>query len=167
MKFIRVTKDNHNHDRGIIAIDAICSVFENKDSHNVTIMTMDGFWYDVKDDYEKIDDLIMSTDSGESRLRRDFYRSRKMLPPKTAEEKTPCNHNAISIYDKPSSDLPNEDIDVFKKPKVLTYSSRPRPRFLKRHKNLSSKNMSSGEDKGHYDSSLASPIEKAESLEGL
>ena len=58
-KFIRVTKDNRNKDRGFIAVDAICAVFENQDAHNTEIMTMDGFWYEVVDGIEKVyEDVI-------------------------------------------------------------------------------------------------------------
>lgn len=53
-KFIRVTKDNQKKDRGFIAVDAICAVFENQEAHNTEIMTMDGFWYEVVDGIEKV-----------------------------------------------------------------------------------------------------------------
>lgn len=53
-RFIRVTKDNHMKDRGFIAVDAICAVFENKNNHNTEIMTMDGFWYEVVDGIDKV-----------------------------------------------------------------------------------------------------------------
>ena len=52
--FIRVTKDNRMKDRGFIAVDAICAVFENQNNHNTEIMTMDGFWYEVVDGVEKV-----------------------------------------------------------------------------------------------------------------
>lgn len=53
-RFIRVTKDNRMKDRGFIAVDAICAVFENQNNHNTEIMTMDGFWYEVVDGVEKV-----------------------------------------------------------------------------------------------------------------
>ena len=62
-RFIKVRKDNQARDRGFIAVDAICSVFENKENHNVSIMTMDGFWYDVDDDVDELYDL--EADPGE------------------------------------------------------------------------------------------------------
>ena len=53
-RFIRVTKDNRNKDRGFIVVDAICAVFERQDAHNTEIMTIDGFWYEVVDGIEKV-----------------------------------------------------------------------------------------------------------------
>ena len=57
-RFVKVTKSNKDRDRGFIAVDAICSVFENRAAKTVSIMTMDGFWYDVEDDIEKLYGLV-------------------------------------------------------------------------------------------------------------
>ena len=57
-KFLRVTKDNKARDRGLIAIDAICAIFEDAENKHVSIMTMDGFWYEVLDSLDKIYEAI-------------------------------------------------------------------------------------------------------------
>ena len=54
MGFIKVTKANKTKDRGIIAVDAICAAFEDKDAGTTSIMTMDGFWYEVENDIEQV-----------------------------------------------------------------------------------------------------------------
>ena len=98
MKVVQVTKDNANRDRGFIAVDAICSAFENRENGNVQIMTMDGYWYDVLDDIEKIRNAVVNADvdgalkedtekqnsekdnENKSRIR-DFYKKYKMPSP--------------------------------------------------------------------------------------
>lgn len=59
MKIVQVTKANSNRDRGFIAVDAICSAFENRESGKTDIMTMDGYWYEVLDDIEKLRDAVV------------------------------------------------------------------------------------------------------------
>lgn len=99
-RFIKVTKDNQHRDRGFIAVDAICSVFENHESHNVSIMTMDGFWYDVIDDIEKIYSLVgksQPTESEENRIpqKKDYFRCKKMLPASVEGDKPKQNHEDL------------------------------------------------------------------------
>ena len=102
LKVVQVTKDNSSRDRGFIAVDAICSAFENRENGNVQIMTMDGYWYDVLDDIEKIRNAVVnqdvdvavkeSTDNQETELDtepksriRDFYKKYKMPSPAISE----------------------------------------------------------------------------------
>lgn len=63
-KFLRVTKDNKARDRGLIAIDAICAIFEDAEKKHVSIMTMDGFWYEVLDSLDKIYEAIDAAEGG-------------------------------------------------------------------------------------------------------
>ena len=104
LKVVQVTKDNSNRDRGFIAVDAICSAFENRENGNVQIMTMDGYWYDVLDDIEKIRNAVVNSDEEvavkqddtetknpesdaepKSRIR-DFYKKYKMPSPAISEQ---------------------------------------------------------------------------------
>lgn len=139
-KFIRVRKDNKTRDRGFIAVDAICSVFENKETHNVSIMTMDGFWYDVVDDIEELYTIVtdnsLTNSSGRKSnnpARKDFYKHRKMLPPVTGEEKPPQKHGPSKIGVEIQ-----DGCDIFKFSKGKRDSNR-------------SKNLSAGADEGHRD----------------
>ena len=59
-RFIRLRKKNRNHDRGIIAVDAICAAFENQEEHKTEIATLDGFWYDVEDSIEEIYNKLLA-----------------------------------------------------------------------------------------------------------
>ena len=56
--FIHLTKDNRSGDRMLVAVDAICAVEEQQETRNVSIKTMDGFWYDVVDRIEDIEAKI-------------------------------------------------------------------------------------------------------------
>ena len=111
-RFIRVTKDNRNKDRGLIAVDAICAVFENQDSHNTEIMTMDGFWYEVVDDVEKVyDDLIgidnskdtekfVSNHNGMEDKTKDkiqYAKHRRFTPPAVSEDQSPKRHEEARV----------------------------------------------------------------------
>lgn len=85
-KFIRVTKDNETKDRGFIAVDAICSVFENNGGKNVSIMTMDGFWYDVVDGIEKLWNAVSGKNPcvADKRVQPEtkagYFKRKRMLP---------------------------------------------------------------------------------------
>ena len=53
---IRLTKTDGG--RAIIPIDAISSIEEERHSKSVKVCTMDGFWYEVKNDIVDIDNRI-------------------------------------------------------------------------------------------------------------
>lgn len=106
-RFIRVTKANHNKDRGFIAADAICAVFENQESHNTDIMTMDGFWYEVVDGVEKVyadvtggdkekaskaEKLITQEDKDNVSDKFHFSKHRRFMSPSAAEDVAQMNH---------------------------------------------------------------------------
>lgn len=106
-RFIRVTKDNRNKDRGFIAVDAICAVFENQDSHNTEIMTMDGFWYEVVDGVEKVyadviggdkpkegekEEKLTSEVEGGKPDKFHFAKNRRFVAPAVSEDATPKSH---------------------------------------------------------------------------
>ena len=99
-RFIRVTKDNRDKDRGFIAVDAICAVFENQDSHNTEIMTMDGFWYEVVDNVEKV---YADVTSGEKKKDVDsstdkfhFAKKMRLVAPTVSEESPQKRHDKLS-----------------------------------------------------------------------
>lgn len=115
-RFIRVTKDNETHDRGFIAIDAICSVFENSKENNVSIMTMDGFWYDVVDGIEGLWKKVGGSETRDEEAKEvtksGYFKWKKMMPP--GLEKMPRKHSrgemAVESQKRPhptkTSDLP-------------------------------------------------------------
>ena len=146
--FIRVTKDNPKRDRGLIAIDAICSIVENREHNNVSIMTMDGFWYDVIDDLDSICQKILGI-SGEndrswSTKKSEYFRKKKMMPSSTKVERQKKNHNiALSEFSEHCDG--EEELDVFQ------------PKFSEKRMNKQkstrevSRYLPSGEGEGHYD----------------
>ena len=145
-RFIKVKKANRSHDRGFIAVDAICSVFEDKERNVVSIMTMDGFWYDVEDDVEELFALItgQNVQSSESHAsgKKEYYRRRKMLPPVVANEKAQVNHDMVCSDRRGNSEI--EDLDIF----------RPKSRTEKKRNFAVSKpkkNLSAGADEGQYE----------------
>lgn len=145
-KFIKVKKANRSHDRGFIAVDAICSVFEDKERHVVSIMTMDGFWYEVEDDVEALFAIITGQDvqSSESQSsgKKEYYRRKKMLPPVVANEKAQVNHDIVCRDRSGNSEI--EEVDIF----------RPRERKGKRRNfdiSRTEKNLSAGADEGQYE----------------
>ena len=107
-RFIRVTKDNHMKDRGFIAVDAICAVFENQNNHNTEIMTMDGFWYEVVDGIDKVyadvtgDGGKPRTVAGAERIPKatmdaptdklSFAKKRRFSYPAVSEDSAPKSH---------------------------------------------------------------------------
>lgn len=125
-RFVRVTKSNKAKDRGFIAIDAICSVFENQETHSTSIMTMDGFWYDVVDDVEKLYAVIAGSqvpiEKKNCTAKKDYYRRKKMLPPNAANSEV-----RQAMVDGKNRDLPTgvgegqhtmEVSDVFTPPRA-------------------------------------------------
>ena len=151
-ELIRITKDNPNRDRGLIAVDAICSVVENQEAKNVSIMTMDGFWYDVVDPIEKFEEILVDTgkDKFESqdKKKKDYFRQKRMMTPATANERAPQNHEEFvtTIKGERDSNLP-EQRDRFSSPsKRQKYGKRTSQR-----NDDVAKNLPSSEGKGHYD----------------
>lgn len=153
-RFIKVRKSNKSHDRGFIAVDAICSVFENKENHNVSIMTMDGFWYDVEDDVDTLYSLITSDNYNKEYKQRDitvgskkdYYRKKKMLPAFIANEKTAVNQDEICKTGCDNGDMDEnkmETMDVFKK--TFRVGGGNRLQGYRRKE----KNLSAGADEGH------------------
>ena len=89
--FIRVTKDNPKRDRGFIAVDAICSVFENQEEQNTQIMTMDGMWYDVVDGIEHLYSVCENYNAEvvEKNTKSGFIRKRRMQVASLSEKSSP------------------------------------------------------------------------------
>ena len=114
-------------------MDAICSAFENREQGNVQIMTMDGYWYDVLDDIEKIRNAVVNADvevavkeetenqepEVEAELKsriRDFHKKYKMPSPAISEEggklpmdridrlPEPCGEVAYKVEKQPYKD---------------------------------------------------------------
>lgn len=167
-RFIRVTKDNAKQDRGIIAIDAICSVFENQEAKTVSIMTMDGFWYDVVDSLDSLYAKIFGTDEvQQSNPKKDYFRRKKMMTPSTANERIlPHNEYAktsLSASKEASKDNQEEEFDVFR-------STFKKPNGGKTRVVLNgTKNLPSSEGEGHCspNSDAGSPQNKRLPVEGL
>lgn len=165
-RFLRVTKDNPQRDRGLIAIDAICSIVENRGSKNVSIMTMDGFWYDVVDDLDSICKKIFGDGNTKEMPKEGFkkeqFRKRKMMTPSVAEEKVPQNHEEFvkTITPRQEDEQPN---DIFIA--ALKKHGRAKKGSLSSH---ISSYLPSGEGKGHYDLNPPPPSGDAlRALEGL
>ena len=149
MHFIRVTKDNIKRDRGLIAVDAICSIFENQQSHNVSIMTIDGFWYDVIDDLDSLHAKISENVSTKERSRQETpkgcFRNKKMMIPSPSNERHQQSHEDFKALKEqtPKRNLLEKSVDIFK-------SFPQRKKHLKKH-NTTKTNLPSGESKGCYD----------------
>ena len=122
-RFIRVTKDNRNKDRGFIAVDAICAVFENQDSHNTEIMTMDGFWYEVVDGVEKVYADVIGVDKpkegeekenpppeveGEKPDKFQFAKHRRFVAPTISEDATPKSHEETRCFKRQNFAYPKK-----------------------------------------------------------
>lgn len=143
-RFLRVTKDNAKSDRGLIAIDAICSIFENQESKNVSIMTMDGFWYDVVDSLDSLYEKMVGDGHTKDDSRKDYFRWKKMMTPSTANERAQQNHEGFveTIQSERKDDGENDVFrPVLRKPKK---TKRNQPDYI-------SRNLPSGEGEGHYD----------------
>lgn len=126
LKFIRVTKDNASHDRGFIAVDAICSAFENKETKNVSIMTMDGFWYDVVDDIEKLWTLVSgrSLNNGRSdapKSKQDYLRRKRMLA-------SPCVEKLPKRED--ASPTLKDGVEIIGRPPTSKYAKEKKMQFI-------------------------------------
>ena len=154
-RFIKVIKDNRSQDRGFIAIDAICSVFENKEEQNVSIMTMDGFWYDVSDNVEELFAALEGAETPKkeqtsSNGKVEYYRRKKMLAPDAAHQKAPQKHE----FEKPftESRVNNEAEDIFKGHYKKTFGKKPKA-ITANNGNLNdiSKDLPTGVGEGHYD----------------
>ena len=153
-KFIKVRKANKSRDRGFIAVDSICSVFEDKERHIVSIMTMDGFWYDVDDDVDALYALITGDDrkngyeskESSSSPKKDYYRRKKMMLPLVAEEKAAVNHEDISknMGDEHLAHKVDEE-DIFRP--VMRKGKSVKPYSPKSRINS---DLSAGADEGHY-----------------
>ena len=122
-RFIRVTKDNRNKDRGFIAVDAICAVFENQDSHNTEIMTMDGFWYEVVDVMEKVYEDVTGVnksnniEDGKSFKKEDvientgkfqFAKNRRFVTPAVSEDSNPKSHEVTRAFKRRNYSYPKK-----------------------------------------------------------
>ena len=152
-RFIRVTKDNHMKDRGFIAVDAICAVFENQNNHNTEIMTMDGFWYEVVDGIDKVyadvtgDGGKPRTVAGAERIPKatmegptdkfSFAKKRRVSSPAVSEDSEPKSHEDTRVYKRSGYAYPKNGYGV------------------NRHRiGMSSRqiNFPSGEGEGHHGS---------------
>ena len=148
-RFIKVRKDNQARDRGFIAVDAICSVFENKENHNVSIMTMDGFWYDVDDDVDELYDLVTGKEKKEGQeprqpqpqyLKKDYFRRKKMMPAMSENDGPKRRHEDFSRADMEMDD----SLDVFRPAKRKSIGRKPNgSRDLE-------KDLPAGAGEGHF-----------------
>ena len=92
-KFIRVTKDNRNKDRGFIAVDAICAAFENQENRNTEIMTIDGFWYEVVDGIEKVySDVIGDAAKPVKEENKSVKGMKRIMSPAVSDDNMQKNH---------------------------------------------------------------------------
>lgn len=169
-RFIRVHKDNKTKDRGFIAVDAICSVFENKENHNVSIMTMDGFWYDVDEDVDKLYDLITGKEKEQGQVpilpqpqysKKDYFRHKKMMPAMSENDRPNRNHEDL-LKDKGNREIRqqrDEDLDVFR---PVIHKSNCRKSYASKH---IKHDLPTGVGGGHYD--LNPRVETPPQGEGL
>lgn len=167
-RFIKVFKDNKTRDRGFIAVDAICSVFENKENHNISIMTMDGFWYDVDDDIDELFDLVTGKDKKNEQSsnepvnqKKEYFRRKKMMSPPVAIEKAQVNHEDFrkGINDCPHSNN-GDDLDIFRPVMRVVNGKKPDV-----SRNRIKRNLPAGAGEGQYD--LNPKVETPQLGEGL
>ena len=137
--FVRVTKDNQKRDRGFIAVDAICSVFENQEDHNTQIMTMDGMWYDVVDDIEKLYSACENSNTVcEEKKKGEFIRKRRMQS-SALSEKSCTVQKPTQIQES-----------GFKRVRSCGQAKRFRKTIDRRSDNTISSDFSPGGEEGHY-----------------
>ena len=158
-RFIQVRKDNKTKDRGFIAVDAICSVFENKENHNVSIMTMDGFWYDVADDIEQLYELVMGDsdkkkEEPQPNAKKEYLRRKRMMPANSDNDGPKMNHEEVHR---------SSDIDIFKRSMHIVKGKQPDVSKIKK------RNLPAGAGEGRHDLNpvVDTPLEKRIPGEGL
>lgn len=126
MKFIKVTKNDKKRNRGIIAVDAICSAFEDQEKKCTTIMTMDGFWYEVVDDIEKVLDNVVDVEVNDSVVpqgAKEFCKKHRMQSPALSEKggTPPMERQEMEELEdkewKPGEEEKRTEIPTFSKPK--------------------------------------------------
>ena len=135
-KFIRVTKDNRSHDRGIISVDCICAAFENQEANHTEIMTIDGFWYEVVDGIEKVLDSIQGNECNRSVSTQ--VRRIKSASPAVTEKSERVNHEEARTERKKEFAYPKQGYGR------VRYEKNIMPRD-------SSKDLPSRDGKGQYD----------------
>ena len=147
MNFVKVTKANKNRDRGFIAVDAICAAFEDRENNVSQIMTMDGYWYDVIDDIEKLygkiehynEATITIDEEQDSQPKKvDFFRKKRMVTPALSEKggMSPIGNSD----EEEQQDLPSK--------KFQRRYGRGRIKTVKGK--YTSRNLPSSDGKGHY-----------------
>lgn len=144
MRFVKVKKANKNRDRGFIAVDAICSVFEDVEKHTTEIMTMDGMWYEVVDGVEHLFEDCEGISSNESKSdKMEFVKNRRMQSSALSEKSGQIQKEEEKIDD-------NSESKPFQRKRVYQH----RKRFVKFvNKSASSeisKNFPSGDGEGLY-----------------
>lgn len=110
-RFVKVTKDNRNKDRGFIAVEAICAAFENKDNHNTEIMTIDGFWYEVVDGIEKVLCDAVGTECGVadgSAKTRESAQMKRIASPAVSDSARQRNHEETRLEKSSSFTYPKK-----------------------------------------------------------
>ena len=148
--FLRVTKDNPKRDRGFISIDAICAAFENQEAGHTDIMTMDGYWYEVLDDIDKLYSIVESRRNESVNFRTMQERKKKrMMVPTVREKVFPERHEDVVSRNRKSfckKGFKFRNVDNFKS--EVEFCDLP-----------------SGDGKGHYD--MNPKVEKPPIGEGL
>ena len=146
-KYIRVTKANRERDRGIIAKDAVCAAFENKNNRATSILTMDGFWYDVVETIEYVAEQLeqdKDIDNAPVASKKDYYRAHKTMSPFAGEEKIEGN-------DRHESDVVMEEEKLPIKPIVIKGKGYGKPYKKSRRRLSRGKNFSSGDGERHHE----------------
>ena len=150
MEFIKVTKANHKRDRGIIAVDAICSVFENQEDKTTTIMTMDGYWYEVLDDIEKLwanienSKIEVATEETFVERKGEYCRKHRMPAPAVSEKGGDIDREK----EKPTTSPIIKEERTREEQKKFT--RKPYVRGRKPKKRSGVKDLSSGDDKEYH-----------------
>ena len=131
-------------------------MFEDKENHNVSIMTMDGFWYEVDDDIDALYDLVSGNEQRQkpeqspsmpSYSKKDYFRRKKMMPAMSENDRPNRNHEDL-LKDKGNREIRqqgNEDLDVFRP--VIHKSNGRKPYGSKHIKH----DLPTGVGEGHYD----------------
>ena len=144
-QFIKVRKANKNRDRGIIAVDAICSAFEDKDSGKISIMTMDGYWYECDDDIEDLYSVITNGEGTQppSQSKFAFVKSKRMPAPAISEKggESPLSTTKEQHHES--------DVVVHRSWSKKSDWKR-KPFFKQRRRTDIAKNLPSGDGEGQY-----------------
>lgn len=139
-----MTKANKAHDTGFIAVDAICAAFEDKEKHTVSIMTMDGFWYEIEGDIDSLYEQVSGPQITFNWSKADYIKEKRMPSPALSEKGGLSLINTLPQRQEPEQYQPRID-----RPSLIG----KKVRFITpRDGRDISKDLPSGDGKGRYNS---------------